>query len=254
MKRFLFTRLHQIENDYGFYIAPIFDIPHLLHSLITSEALDAGKKWLYLHRQDGKVTFGVRELLDLRDEHKRPITSFIGYQLEPHHNANYVPFHDALKKAFPAITAEVNDLQSILNAGNVRKETLNTTKTTFANGTFQAGNAWDEAVASMQKHSSDVLMLFDEHGQSKETFVKATAEIIAEAAKPSHTGFVPSDKKPVPSVERHKTTPATHLPTSDANNKKLLVIGGGIALLGTAGYWAFKMLNRDNNKHEKTQR
>lgn len=164
IKTFFYTRLHQIEGDYGFYVQPSNPIGTLARAVAT-EAINAQKKLLFLECHNGNYTFGVRELLSLKDERNRFICHFTGYQLDTGTPPQEIPYFDALQRQFSEITAEAYEVHELLNQKNAHIPKPYITKLSFDIGTPDMNNAWDQTLRRLiNNRSENFLCVFDENG------------------------------------------------------------------------------------------
>lgn len=165
MKQFVYTRLHERDQDYTFYVPPLYTTG-VLGKAIASDMIDAKKKLLFLQRLGKDITFGVREQLTLRDERGRLITHFTGFQLEPHEGLGDIPYFEALERAFPVITQEAYMAHEILDSNETAGKKLQDTNIVFERGRPRPDVSWDLAIQQiLDNPRKNGLIMCDERGK-----------------------------------------------------------------------------------------
>lgn len=165
MNRFLYGRLKERSKDYRFYIPPQKKIG-LLFDAISSDFLTSERKFLFLQRFEGTITFGVRERLTFRDVTGAPICNFMGYQLGSEESPEAVPFFDAFSSRFSAILKEAHECHRLLDKDSEGGKNMQETQIVFERGHPRNDNGWDEAVTQIADGPPrDVLMMFDDTGK-----------------------------------------------------------------------------------------
>jgi hypothetical protein len=166
MKKFLYGRLHDPNNGYDFYIRPGHSIDPLLAALSTDLIPDA-KPIVFIYSQNGRIIFGVREQLTLKDDFGRLRANFMGYQLESDEAPLALPFLDELQAKLPEITAEAHECHRLLDEDPTCGDCLRETSIQFGHGHHQADNDWDNAVMRIRKNPTlPLLLMFDEQGKA----------------------------------------------------------------------------------------
>lgn len=199
MKSFVFTRLHERDHDYDYYVPPRYTLGGI-KGVIKSDLLDKKTRFLSLECKNGQVSFGIREQLDLRDVRGRLICHFSGYQLDPQEGMDCIPSLAALINQIPAITAEANRVHGILDEDPAQGKNLQTPAIAFGFDPQQDGNDWDQAVQQIQKNpGQDALFLFDEQGKLHPMlarFVPPASPKPAEIAGPVDVEVITQPPKP----------------------------------------------------------
>lgn len=132
---------------------------------ITNDLISDRNKLLFLQELEGRIVFGVKQQLTLRDEVGRLRANFMGYELESHEGPEVIPFYSALQAQFDAITEEAHACHARLDTDPRCGKTLRDMQINFESGAPQPGNRWDEAVLRLRrKPGRSALFIFDEHG------------------------------------------------------------------------------------------
>lgn len=192
MIRFLYSRLY--ASGYDFHIGPETPVGRL-YDAICNDMIGDEQKLLFLQNAGGKITFGVREQLVLRDERGRLRCHFTGFQLVRDESADDVPFLKALDDRFDAITAEAIECHRILDGNLKDPESLRQTDIRFDRAASQKAIAWDNAVKALRDNPAhSFLMMFGHDGRKLQLpFPSPEAEL-----KPKLPPLPPRDTKTSP--------------------------------------------------------
>jgi hypothetical protein len=197
MKKFLYGRLHDANKGYDFYVRPAQDVGPLLKALSTDLIPDE-KTLIFLYNHNGRIIFGLRQQLSLKDSFGRLRANFTGYELDQ--SPSSLPFFEALQEKLAEISDEAHACHRLLDQDSSCGPSLRETTILFGSGRFQQNNDWDRAVAGIQRNpTASLLLMFDEDGNS--------------IPAPSETAF---SQKHYPADPREEMAP--HRPTSSADS------------------------------------